>query len=64
MTANEDELFLEIMRAHNKSPNDIAVEKMLIEFANIYREKVKAKEFKADPFVWEIVKQIIPEYFL
>jgi len=64
MTTKEDELFLEILKSVDDMPDNIAAEHMLTEFAKIYKEKVQSKEFKANPDVWEMVKQTIPEYFL
>ena len=64
MTIKEDELFMEIMKTTQDIPDDIKVERMLVEFAKLYKDKTDNKEFKANPMVLEIVKQIIPEYWL
>ena len=64
MTTKEDELFYEIIEAARDMPENIAAEHQLEAFARIYKEKVETKEIKANKYVFDIVRQIIPEDFL
>jgi len=64
MTTNEDMLFLEILATALDKNSDVTAEDMMEQFAAVYKEKVDDRDINGDPFIMDIIKQIIPEEFL
>lgn len=66
MTLEEDKIFLNILSAVNELDLDdeLLTEEIMYKFALMYKEKTDNREFKSNPYVLEIIKNVIPEYFL
>ncbi len=66
MSEEDDKMFLDILNAVGEMDltGEEEGDELIKRFAVIYKENVENKTFKADPFILEVVKDTIPEYYL